>query len=91
MKKALIPAIIITAIGVVFAIVFPGRENYLLLPGWLSVYALSGGVHGDGPLESILSHSFLLYALVGTCNVLIFAGLALVVVKTWQNLRAFFP
>ncbi len=88
MKKALILGITVTAIGAVFAIACPTREDYLLLPGWFTVYALSGGVHGDGPLLALMNHPFLFYTLVGICNALIYAGPTFLATKIWKGLHS---
>ncbi len=90
-KRALILAITITAMGVVLTAIYPSRVNYLLLPGWLATYVLGGGVHGNGPLAAIMSHSVLLCTLIAICNSLIFAGLSMVALRIWKSLRSYFP
>jgi hypothetical protein len=81
-------AVTITAIGAVFAKVYPSRADYLIVPGWLSVYALCGGVHGDGTLLAVMNHPFLLYSLIGLCNTFIYAGLMFVAVRIWKNFHS---
>ena len=44
--KAILVAATLTLVGTGFSILFPNATNYLLFPGMMIVYFLSGGVHG---------------------------------------------
>ena len=59
-------------VGAVFSLVLPNTPNYLLLPGVLVVYLVTGGVHGDSGGVNLPSLT-VWYALGGTVDLLIYS------------------
>jgi hypothetical protein len=73
--KAILIGLAITFIAAIVSFAFPNAPNYLLLPGMIVVYFVSGGVHGDsGGVH--LPGLPVWYALGGSVDVIIYSGLA---------------
>jgi hypothetical protein len=70
--KSILVGVAVTLAGAVFSLLFPNVQNYLLLPGIMIVFALSGGVHGYSTGVYLPSLP-VWYALGGVINVVIYS------------------
>ena len=78
--KAILIGIATTFIAATISFALPNAPNYLLLPGMMVVYVVSGGVHGDSRGVHLPSLP-VWYALGGTVDVIIYSLLAFLALK----------
>jgi hypothetical protein len=77
---------IITIVGAIFSLALPNTTNYLLLPGILAVYVVTGGVHGYSSGVYLPSVP-VWYALGGTIDLLLYSLAAFWVMKLLRRWR----
>ena len=80
LRTAILIAIALTLVGAGFSLLFPRATNYLLFPGMVIVYVLSGGVHGDSTGVHLPSLR-VWYALGSLVDVSLYSLLALLVLQ----------
>jgi hypothetical protein len=78
--RAILLGAIVTGVGAIFPFALPNTTNYLLLPGILTVYAMTGGVHGYSSGVYLPSVP-VWYALGGTIDLLLYSLAAFWVMK----------
>ncbi len=78
--KAILIGIALAAAGAAFSLIFPNVPNYPFLPGIMTVYIVSGGVHGYASGVYLPSLP-VWYTLGGLVNALLYSVLAFAVLQ----------
>ena len=80
LRRSVVCGLLITLAGAVWSIATPDHMNYIFMPGMLTIYAVSGGVHGYSSgvhLPSLV----VWYVLGGITNLFIYSGLAFLIFR----------
>jgi hypothetical protein len=85
-KKALLVGLILTTVGGALAVMFSEKVTYLYMPGMLTVYALSGGVHGYSS-GVYLPRLPVWYALAAPVNISFYTLLLFPIIKSVDRTR----